>query len=91
MHYITNYLFTKLFFLQKSGAYAILIGGSSIVFYLLRSLWENLYAVLREYHYHVIAYLAVSSVISFAFCYRFGPVTNPRTINLLQWTLQVSQ
>ena len=74
---------------QKSGAYAVLVGGSSIVFYLIRSLWENLYSVLREYHYYVIAYLAVSSVISFAFCYRFGPVTNARTINLLQWALQL--
>nr|CAH0110531.1 unnamed protein product [Daphnia galeata] len=82
--YLTSRLIPK-----KSGAYAVLIGGSSIVFYLIRSLWENLYSVLREYHYYVIAYLAVSSVISFAFCYRFGPVTNARTINLLQWALQL--
>lgn len=59
------------------------------MFYLIRSLWENLYSVLREYHYYVVGYLAISSVISFAFCYRFGPVKNPRTIHLLQWGLQV--
>ncbi|XP_057375932.1 nuclear envelope integral membrane protein-like isoform X1 [Daphnia carinata] len=82
--YLTSRLIPK-----KSGAYAVLIGGSSIVFYLLRSLWENLYSVLREYHYYVIAYLAASSAISFAFCYRFGPVTNTRTIHLLQWGIQL--
>ncbi|XP_046639191.1 nuclear envelope integral membrane protein 1-like isoform X3 [Daphnia pulicaria] len=82
--YLTSRIIPK-----KSGAYAVLIGGSSIVFYLIRSLWENMYSVLREYHYYVIAYLAASSVISFAFCYRFGPVTNTRTINLLQWSLQL--
>lgn len=82
-------MFSIKFFCQKSGAYAVLVGGSSIVFYLLRSLWENLFSVLREYQYYVVAYLITSSVISFAFCYRFGPVTNPRTIHLLQWALQV--
>jgi len=80
----TNYLFMK-----KSGAYAVLIGGSSIVLYLLRSLWENMYSVMREYNYYVLGYLISSSFISFALCYRFGPVNNPKTVHLLQWALQV--
>ena len=29
------------------------------------------------------------SFSSFAFCYRMGPVENPRTINLIQWTMQL--
>nr|CAG4646577.1 EOG090X0DPX [Macrothrix elegans] len=54
-----------------------------------RNLFENLYSVLQEYHYYVAAYLLISAIVSFALCYRFGPVTNPKTIHLLQWGLQV--
>lgn len=67
----------------------MLIGGGSIVLYLLRAAWENMYSILREYNYYVFGYLALSSIVSFAFCYRLGPVTNERTINLLQWSVQV--
>ena len=58
--------------------------------FFLRSLWENLYSVLRQYHYYVVAYLIISSVISFGVCYRFGPLTDTRSLHLLQWSLQVS-
>lgn len=75
--------------MKKTGAIAVLVGGSSMVLYLIRSLWENLFSVLRDYQNYVVAYLLISSVISFVICYRFGPVTNPRTIHLLQWGLQV--
>ena len=67
-----------------------MIGGASIVTYLMRTLWENFYVVLREYQLYVFGYLLISSVVSFCICYRFGPVTNPKTRNLLQWGLQVS-
>ena len=77
------------FFLKRSGAYAVLVGGSSVVFYLLRSLWENLYSVMRDYNYYVLGYLIISSVISFGLCYRFGPINNPKSVHLLQWALQV--
>merc|ERR1711911_259585 len=44
---------------------------------------------MREYNYYVLGYLISSSFISFALCYRFGPVNNPKTVHLLQWALQV--
>lgn len=28
-------------------------------------------------------------LVSFVICYRYGPVTNPRSIDLIKWTLQV--
>ena len=86
---IFSYIPYANFCTQKSGAYAFLIGGSSIVFYLLRSLWDNFYSVMREYNYYVLGYLIFRSIISFGLCYRFGPVTNPKTTHLLQWALQV--
>ena len=44
---------------------------------------------MREYNYYVLGYLIISSIISFAICYRFGPVNNSKTVHLLQWGLQV--
>merc|ERR1719367_582979 len=37
---------------------------------------------------YVLGYLIVSAAISFAICYRMGPIENPRSINLIQWTIQ---
>jgi NEMP family len=65
-----------------------MVGGSSIVLFILRSLWENCYAILRQYHYYVVGYLVASSIISFGVCYRFGPLTDTRSLHLLQWALQ---
>ena len=73
---------------KKGGALAVLAGGGSLVLFALRQLWDNCYSVLRRYHYYVAAYLAVSSAVSFAVCYRWGPLTDGRSLQLLQWTLQ---
>ncbi len=38
---------------------------------------------------YVLIYVFVAGVISFAVMYRFGPVENPRTFNLIQWGIQL--
>jgi hypothetical protein len=38
---------------------------------------------------YVLIYVFVAGVISFAVMYRFGPVENPRTFNLIQWSIQL--
>ena len=38
---------------------------------------------------YVVIYVFVAGVISFAVIYRFGPVENPRTFNLIQWSIQL--
>ena len=34
-------------------------------------------------------YVAVVGFISFAVCYRYGPLSDQKTINILSWTLQL--
>lgn len=34
-------------------------------------------------------YAAVVGFVSFAVCYRYGPLTNEKNINILSWTLQL--
>lgn len=35
------------------------------------------------------AYVAVVGFISFAVCYRHGPLVDKRSVNILSWTLQI--
>ena len=44
--------------------------------------------VLSNWQY-VAAYVVVASLISFAVLYRVAPPTNERTLNLIQWTVQL--
>lgn len=73
---------------RKLGAYSVICLGWSLVLYLLQLLWSNVYDVLAQYKHVLMGYLAVSAVVSFAVCYRLGPPSNPRTLDLLQWSLQ---
>ena len=41
-----------------------------------------------ERYTYVLGYLLLTGGVSFSVCYRLGPVENPRTLNLVQWTLQ---
>ena len=43
---------------------------------------------LLEHYTYVLGYLTAAGGISFALCYRMGPIENPRSLNLIQWTLQ---
>lgn len=89
---ITNNGFNNLFlfFWQKPVMYSVLAGGSSVCLYLLQLFWENMRLVLTEYKTYFLTCLTTTSVISFIICYRFGPVSDPRSIKLIQWTLQVN-
>ncbi|XP_064486942.1 nuclear envelope integral membrane protein-like [Ornithodoros turicata] len=77
------------FFPRKLGAYAVIGFGWSLSLYFFQILWANIYDVLSGYRSALTAYLAMSALISFAVCYRLGPPSNPRTLDLLQWSLQL--
>jgi len=62
----------------------------SLSVYFLTTIWYNLKQYLIENHIYVLGYLVTSALVSFAVCYRMGPVSNPRTINLIQWTMQLA-
>ena len=61
----------------------------SLSFYFMTSIWCNIKRYLVENHVYVLGYLVVSALVSFGACYRMGPVENQRTVNLIQWSLQL--
>lgn len=64
--------------------------AASMSLYVAKMLWENTQLIVMQYREWAMWYVLVTSLISFVICYRFGPVTNVRTKQIIQWFLQVS-
>ncbi|KAK4881003.1 hypothetical protein RN001_004322 [Aquatica leii] len=84
---IVIYFFSKLF-PKRPMMYGVAICGWTIGVYVLELLRENIRTIIVVYYNYVIWYAVVTGLISFIICYRWGPVTNERTRNLIRWSLQ---
>ncbi|XP_030277702.1 nuclear envelope integral membrane protein 1 isoform X1 [Sparus aurata] len=74
---------------KKSPFYVLIVGGWSFSLYAIQLVCRNLSVILQE-HWHVaLGYVAVVGFISFAVCYRYGPLVDEKNINILSWTLQL--
>ncbi|KAF7266053.1 nuclear envelope integral membrane protein-like [Rhynchophorus ferrugineus] len=85
---ILIYFISKLF-PRKTLMYGVIGAGWTIVIYFLQVFLDNIKTILSLYRNYVIWYIFVTGIISFIFCYRWGPVENHRTINLIKWNLQL--
>ncbi|CAH0553365.1 unnamed protein product [Brassicogethes aeneus] len=75
---------------RKPFMYGVLGCGWTVVIYVLQILWDNIRMILEHYKLYVIWYMLATGFISFILCYRWGPVENERTINLIKWSLQIT-
>ncbi|NXJ99261.1 NEMP1 protein, partial [Corythaixoides concolor] len=73
---------------KKSPVYILLIGGWSFSLYLLQLTFKNLREICKSYWQYLLGYLLLVGLVSFGVCYRYGPLENKRSINLLSWALQ---
>ncbi|XP_076022988.1 nuclear envelope integral membrane protein 1 [Genypterus blacodes] len=77
-------------FLPRRGPfYVLLFGGWSVSMYAIQLVYKNLQTILREHWHLALGYVSLVGFISFAVCYRYGPLVEERSINLLSWTLQI--
>ena len=60
----------------------------SLCTYFITSIWYNIKIHLLQNYTYLLGYLIVTGTISFGISYRMGPVENPRSLNLIQWSLQ---
>ncbi|XP_051865329.1 nuclear envelope integral membrane protein 1 isoform X2 [Pristis pectinata] len=74
---------------KRSSLYLLVAGGWSVSLYLIQVTIRNLQFLLKEYWQYVLGYVTISGFISFAVCYKYGPPEKERSINLLNWTLQL--
>ncbi|KAL8164061.1 UNVERIFIED_CONTAM: Nuclear envelope integral membrane protein 1 [Gekko kuhli] len=74
---------------KKSPVYLMLAGGWSFSVYLIQLVFRNLQEICKLYWEYLLGYMIVVGCLSFAVCYRHGPLENERSINLLTWGLQL--
>ncbi len=67
----------------------IFAGGWAIFGTALYWFLDHLADAVQEYWIYVVIYIVVAAVISFALLYRVGPITNPRTFDLIEWSIQL--
>ncbi|XP_039287898.1 nuclear envelope integral membrane protein 1-like [Nilaparvata lugens] len=84
---ILVYFMSRLF-PKRPLMYGFFLGGSAITFYAFQLMMDNVRTISMLYKEYVIGYFFTTSLISFIVCYRFGPVSDPRSINLIKWCLQ---
>ncbi|XP_068935999.1 nuclear envelope integral membrane protein 1 isoform X2 [Petaurus breviceps papuanus] len=75
---------------KKSPVYIILVGGWSFSLYLIQLVFRNLQEICRFYWQYLLGYVLIVGFMSFAVCYKYGPLENERSINLLTWALQLT-
>ncbi|XP_048730582.2 nuclear envelope integral membrane protein 1-like isoform X2 [Ostrea edulis] len=78
--------------LKKVGYILMAIGlslYSSFCTYIVRNVLDSSSSIFMDYWQWIVGYICVSALISFAVCYRYGPVTEPRTLYLIKWGLQL--
>ncbi|XP_039221647.1 nuclear envelope integral membrane protein 1 isoform X3 [Crotalus tigris] len=75
-------------FVPKSPIYLMILGGWSFSIYLTQLAFRNLQEICTLYWEYLLGYLVIVGCISFAVCYKYGPLENERNINLLTWGLQ---
>ncbi|XP_077472491.1 nuclear envelope integral membrane protein 1 [Stigmatopora argus] len=74
---------------KKSPFYILIVGGWSFSVYAIQLVCRNLNVILREHWHTALGYMGVVGFISFAVCYRYGPLVDEKSINILSWTLQL--
>ncbi|XP_041860663.1 nuclear envelope integral membrane protein 1 [Melanotaenia boesemani] len=74
---------------KKSPFYLLILSGWSFSLYTIQLVCRNLSLILREHWHAALGYVSVVGFISFAVCYRYGPLSDEKSINILSWTLQL--
>uniref|UniRef100_A0A1A8G0G6 Transmembrane protein 194A n=1 Tax=Nothobranchius korthausae TaxID=1143690 RepID=A0A1A8G0G6_9TELE len=74
---------------KKGSVYVIVAGGWSVALYAIQLVFRNLKLILQEHWRLALGYVTVVGFVSFAVCYRYGPLVNEKSINILSWTLQL--
>lgn len=68
----------------------VLATGWTLTAYVAKILIANLELILMSYQKYVATYVLVTSCISFAVCYYFGPPKKQRSKNLIKWSLELA-
>ncbi|XP_058889577.1 nuclear envelope integral membrane protein 2-like isoform X2 [Acipenser ruthenus] len=83
-------LFVLKRFIPKKKTFLFMLSGCSYLSYMAVQQIVNHWGEIRtDYWRYAVGYLLFSGFLSFAVCYKHGPITNSQSLNLLTWTLQI--
>ncbi|GMR42605.1 hypothetical protein PMAYCL1PPCAC_12800, partial [Pristionchus mayeri] len=74
---------------KKTIGIPILLGGWSAAAWMALHAWNNFSSIMVQYQNYVAAYFVTAMLISFAYCYKQGPPTNVRSLDLATWLFQI--
>ncbi|TKR77673.1 hypothetical protein L596_018600 [Steinernema carpocapsae] len=88
--FLLVYIMFKLVPMKLSTATTgTVIAGYAVSSYVMYMMWDFLWSMIVAYQTYILHYMSVTAVISMLFCYWKGPPTNPRTQDIMQWTVQL--
>ncbi|KAF4796731.1 Nuclear envelope integral membrane protein 1 [Turdus rufiventris] len=81
-------------FYYSAGISVGLLASLLVLVYMMskvmpKLIFKNLREICTSYWQYLLGYLLFVGLLSFAVCYRYGPLENERSINLLSWALQL--
>ncbi|XP_076858504.1 nuclear envelope integral membrane protein 2 isoform X2 [Brachyhypopomus gauderio] len=78
-------------FVPKGGLILVLLGAVCSLSYLgIKKVINEWDEITRLYWKEMLGYLLVSGIVSLALCYRLGPITSRKTLNLMTWAVQTA-
>ncbi|XP_016301145.1 nuclear envelope integral membrane protein 2-like [Sinocyclocheilus anshuiensis] len=77
-------------FVPTRGLFLVLLGAGSGLSYMgiqrVINEWDD---IVTEHWMELLVYVLISGLVSFAVCYKHGPITNKHTLNFMTWGMQV--
>ncbi|XP_075464478.1 nuclear envelope integral membrane protein 2 [Ascaphus truei] len=82
-------LIVKRFIPKHSTFWLLMSSCCFFTAYAIQFLKENIEWLWNENKHLILGYVLTAGLLSFAVCYRHGPLTSQQSINLLTWALQL--
>lgn len=75
---------------RRSMMLGTVLGGWALLWYCLQAAWDNALALCTQYQMYVFYYVCAAAAVSFVACYRIGPPTNERSVDIVRVSLQLA-
>ncbi|KAK0416824.1 hypothetical protein QR680_012704 [Steinernema hermaphroditum] len=88
--FLLVYVLTKLLPMRLSTATTgTVLAGYAFSSYVMYNMWGYVWSLIVAYQTYFTYYVCSSASFALLFCYWQGPPSNPRTYDVMQWTLQL--
>ncbi|XP_025080560.1 nuclear envelope integral membrane protein 1-like isoform X2 [Pomacea canaliculata] len=72
----------------KTISYIVMLLSGSASLFMVQLVKNYLFEIIQIHWQLFLSYVGISALVSFIIVYRWGPITETRTLNLVRWILQ---